>query len=90
MQPLPSLDDLIGIEHCKLGFFQELRQKLEELQASNLESERRRQEISAILDGITDLMMVLSADMRIVSVNHVFRKIMEIDPEKNEISTAMA
>ena len=79
MQARPSLDDLIGIEHCKLGFFQELRQKLEELQAANMESEQRRIEISAILDGITDMMMVLSSDMRIVSVNHVFREVMGVD-----------
>ena len=37
-----SVEDLIGIEHCKLGFYQELRQKLEELQDANLESERSR------------------------------------------------
>jgi two-component system, NtrC family, sensor kinase len=75
----PSLEDLIGIEHCKLGFFQELRQKIDELQESNLESEERRQEIAAILDGITDIMMVLSEDLCIISVNHVFKEVMGID-----------
>lgn len=67
-----SLEDLVGIEHVKLGFFQDLRQKIEELKKSNKQSEERRREIGAILDGITDLMMVLSEDMRILSVNHVF------------------
>lgn len=75
----PSLEDLIGIEHCKLGFFQELRQKIDELQESNLESEERRQEIAAILDGITDIMMVLSEDLCIISVNHVFKEVMGIE-----------
>lgn len=75
----PSLEDLIGIEHCKLGFFEELRQKLKELKSANTESEQRRQEIAAILDGITDLMMVLSEDLRIISVNRVFHKILGID-----------
>ncbi|GAB6038489.1 ATP-binding protein [Fundidesulfovibrio butyratiphilus] len=75
----PSLEDLVGIDHCKLGFYQELRQKLDELQRANLESERRRREIAAILDGIADLMMVLSEDMRILSANHVFREVMGID-----------
>ena len=70
----PSLEDLIGIEHSKLDFYQELRQKVEELQEAHQESELRRQEIAAILDGITDLMMVLSPDLRILSVNHVFRQ----------------
>ena len=51
-----TLDDLIGIEHSKLGFYQELRQKVEELQEAHQESELRRQEIAAILDGITDIM----------------------------------
>ncbi|MDK2956601.1 MAG: two-component system, NtrC family, sensor kinase [Desulfovibrionales bacterium] len=74
-----QLSDLIGIEHSKLGYFQELRQKIEELQVANKESENRRREIAAILDGITDVMMVLSEDMRIISVNGVFRALFD-DP----------
>jgi len=70
----PSLEDLIGIEHGKLGFFQELRQTIEALKDANAQSEQRRREIAAILDGITDLMMVLGPDLRILSVNHVFRQ----------------
>lgn len=82
MRQHPSLEDLVGIEHCKLGFYQELRQKLEELQVANLESEEQRREVAAILDGITDIMMVLSEDLCIISVNHVFREVMGIeDPE---------
>ncbi len=70
----PSLEDLIGIEHSKLGFFQELRQTIEALKDANAQSSQRRREIAAILDGITDLMMVLTPDLRILSVNHVFRQ----------------
>lgn len=70
----PSLEDLIGIEHSKLGFFQELRQTIEALKDANTQSAQRRREIAAILDGITDIMMVLSSDLRILSVNHVFRQ----------------
>lgn len=78
--PQPTdLEDLIGIEHSKLGFFQELRQKIEELKESNKRSEEQRREIAAILDGITDVMMVLSENLRIISVNHVFRKLFD-DP----------
>ncbi|WP_035064449.1 two-component system sensor histidine kinase NtrB [Nitratidesulfovibrio termitidis] len=77
-----SLDDLIGIEHSKLGFFQELRQTIEQLKAAHRESERNRLEIEAILDGITDLMMVLSKDLRIIAVNHVFYEILGVrEPE---------
>ena len=70
----PSLEDLIGIEHTKLGFFQELRQTIEALKDANTQSSQRRREIAAILDGITDIMMVLSPELRILSVNHVFRQ----------------
>ncbi|MEG6506145.1 two-component system sensor histidine kinase NtrB [Nitratidesulfovibrio sp. 1201_IL3209] len=73
-----SLDDLIGIEHSKLGFFQELRQTIVQLKAAHRESERSRLEIEAILDGITDLMMVLSKDLRIIAVNHVFYDILGV------------
>lgn len=78
--PLPTdLKDLIGIEHSKLGFFQELRQKVEELKESNKRSEEQRREIAAILDGITDVMMVLSERLQIISVNNVFRELFD-DP----------
>jgi signal transduction histidine kinase len=81
-QSHPSLEDLIGIEHSKLGFFQELRQKIEELKRLHQSSEDQRREISAVVDGITDVMMVLSEDLRIISVNHVFRALFpDIQPE---------
>ena len=69
-----TLEDLVGIEHCKLGFYQDLQQKVEQLKNSNQELERKRQEIQALLDGITDLMVVLSEDLRIQRVNHVFEQ----------------
>ncbi len=69
---ITTLEDLIGIEHSKLGFYQELQQKVEQLKTSNEELQRKRQEIQAVLDGITDLMLVLSEDLQIQRVNHVF------------------
>lgn len=72
MKSIASLEDLIGIEHCKLGFYQELQQKVEQLKNSNDELEKKRQELQAVLDGITDLMLVLSDDLKIQQVNHVF------------------
>lgn len=74
MKPETTLEDLIGIEHCKLGFYQELQQKVTQLKASNFELDKKRKEVQAILDGITDLMAVLSEDLRTQRVNHVFYK----------------
>lgn len=80
-----SMADLIGIEHTKLDFFQEVQRKVEELKTANSESENQRQEITAILDGITDVMMVLSEDMRIISVNHVFTKLFSYPNEQTAV-----
>lgn len=67
-----TLEDLVGIEHSKLGFYQELQQKVEQLRTSNQSLEKKRKEIQAVLDGITDLMLILSDDLKIQRVNHVF------------------
>lgn len=75
MQKEPTLEDLIGIEHAKLGFFREVQEKIAELRASNQELARKKNTIQAILNGITDLMVVLAEDYRIVSVNGVFSEI---------------
>ena len=78
---ITTLEDLVGIEHSKLGFYQELQQKVEQLKTSNLELEGKRKEIQAVLDGITDLMLVLSEDLKIQRVNHVFSEwFPDIDP----------
>lgn len=74
MKSSTTLQDLVGIEHCKLGFYQELQQKVEQLKNSNRELEKKRREIQAVLDGITDLMLVVSEDLKIQQVNHVFTK----------------
>lgn len=72
MQQTTTLSDIVGIEHCKVGFFQELQNKIELLNQSNVKLENKRKEIQALLDGITDLMIVLSDDLVIQRVNNVF------------------
>jgi PAS domain S-box-containing protein len=82
MKSKPTLDDLIGVEHSKLGFYRELQQKVAEVEISNLELARRQRQIQAILDGITDVMMVLSLNLKIVSVNQVFQDVFHVpEPE---------
>ncbi len=77
METDTRLEDLIGLEYTKLGFFKEVQVKISELRASNLEVERKRLEIQAILDGITDIMAVVSLEFQILSVNHVFFEFFE-------------
>lgn len=71
----PSIQDILGIGQTKLGYFQEWQIKLLELREAHAESERQRLANLAILEGITDLMMVLDEDLRILSVNRVFEEL---------------
>ena len=70
-----TLQDLIGIEDVKLGFFQEAQKKVEELKTSNRKLQEKQREIQAILDGIADVMIVLSRDFQVLSVNHVYHQL---------------
>lgn len=74
-RPRTTIKDLIGIEDVKLGFFQEAQAKMEELKASNRMLKEKRQEVEAILDAIVDVLIVLSDDLRILSVNNVYHQL---------------
>jgi len=67
-----KLADISGIETVKLGFFKEVKRKIRELEASNRELEQKRRDIQAILDGIPDVMAVISPDKKVLSVNKSF------------------
>jgi hypothetical protein len=57
-----SLNDIIGIESVKLGFFKELQRKLYELKASNVELNQKKRDLKSVLDGIPDVVAVISDD----------------------------
>jgi len=67
-----SLDDIIGIESIKLGFFKEVQKTINELKASNIELERKRRDVQDILNGIPDVVAVVSQDYQVLSVNNAF------------------
>jgi Signal transduction histidine kinase regulating C4-dicarboxylate transport system len=70
-----DIDDILGISQTKLGFFQEWQLNLRALKNAHYESERQRQANAAILEGITDVMMVLDENLRIISVNKVMENL---------------
>ena len=82
MKPKPSIEDLIGLGHTKLGFFKEVQVKMGELRESNRELRRERRHAQAILDGITDIVAVIAPDYRIRSVNHSF---FELYPRRSPV-----
>ncbi|MCX7944989.1 MAG: ATP-binding protein [Deltaproteobacteria bacterium] len=71
-QNKPSLQDLIGIEYIKLGFYRELQEKISELQSSNLQLDIKQQHLQSIIDGITDIMAIVSLDFKITSINRFY------------------
>jgi len=68
----PSLMDIVGPEYTKLGFFRDVQDKMAQLHAYTEELERKKQEIQSILDGIVDVLAVITPDLCIQYVNPVF------------------
>ncbi|MFO7750079.1 MAG: ATP-binding protein [Desulfobacteraceae bacterium] len=80
---MTTLEDIVGLEHTRLLFFEKLKQKISELEAANLEIDQKRLKIQAILDGITDVIAVVSSDFKILSVNEIFFDVFKIScPEQ--------
>ena len=79
-----TLSDIIGPEYTKLGFFREVQEKMGELRTYNRELEEKKQEIQDILNGIMDLLAVISPDYRIVYVNKIFHDYFEITRPQGE------
>ncbi|MBI9090076.1 MAG: PAS domain-containing protein [Desulfobacterium sp.] len=67
-----TLEDIVGLESTKLGFFGEVKNKVAELQATNLKLERKQRQLQAVFDGISDVMAIVSLNFTIISVNSLF------------------
>ncbi len=72
MKKPTTLEDIIGLEYTKLGFFGEVKKNMAKLQATNRQLERKQRKLEAIFDGISDVMLILSANFTILSVNQLF------------------
>ncbi|SMD08118.1 PAS fold-containing protein [Desulfocicer vacuolatum DSM 3385] len=67
-----TLEDIIGLEYTKLGFFGEVKKNMAKLQATNRKLERKQRKLEAIFGGISDVMVILSANFTIISTNDLF------------------
>jgi PAS domain S-box-containing protein len=79
MSTRTQLNDLIGFEYTKLGFFREVQEKIAELEESNAALQTKQQEIQNILDGVTDILALVTPDRRIQGVNQLFLDFYRID-----------
>ncbi len=71
------LEDIIGIEYSKLGFFREAQNRIAQLKTLTEELLRKQGKIQAIIDSISDLMFVIDLDFKILSVNKAYFKIFD-------------
>ncbi|WP_020590114.1 two-component system sensor histidine kinase NtrB [Desulfobacter curvatus] len=72
-----TLDDIIGLKYTKLGFFPEAKHKMIQLKAANIRLERKSQKLQAILDGISDVMVIMSLNFTIITVNRLFSDVFD-------------
>lgn len=65
------LDDLIGIESSKIGYFGEVKQKIQELEAANLSLRTKKSELQAVFDSISDGVLIYDSAGLVQHRNHV-------------------
>lgn len=53
-----NLERLLGLESSKIGFYSEVKQKIQELEAANLELRIKTGELQAVFDAISDSVVI--------------------------------
>ncbi len=67
----PFLDTLLGIESSKIGFYGEVKQKIQELEAANLGLRIKKTELQAVFDAISDGVVIYDRKGLVQHRNHV-------------------
>lgn len=71
-----QLDRLLGLESSKIGFYAEVKQKIRELEATNVDLRTKKSELQAVFDSIRDGLAIFGTDRRVQSRNHVCPRLM--------------
>ncbi len=66
-----QIDRLLGLESSKIGFYAEVKQKIRELETTNLDLRTKKSELQAVFDSIRDGLVLFGEDRRVQSRNHV-------------------
>ncbi|ABQ27727.1 two-component system sensor histidine kinase NtrB [Geotalea uraniireducens] len=67
----PNLERLLGLESSKIGFYSEVKQKIQELEAANLGLRIKTNELQAVFDAISDSVVIYDHNGCIQHRNHV-------------------
>ena len=65
------LDTLLGIDSSKIGFYAEVKQKIQELEAANLSLRTKKTELQAVFDAISDCVVIYDRGGAVQYRNHV-------------------
>jgi len=65
------LDHLLGLGSSKIGFYAEVKQKIQELEAANLGLRTKKSELQAVFDAIGDGIIIYDANGIVQHRNHV-------------------
>ena len=65
------IDSLLGLESSKIGFYSEVKQKIQELEAVNLGLRFKQMELQAIFDAISDGVVIYDSRKLVQHRNHV-------------------
>jgi two-component system, NtrC family, sensor kinase len=66
-----SLERLLGLNSSKIGFYAEVKQKIQELEAANLGLRIKKSELQAIFDAISDGVVIYDSNRFVQHRNHV-------------------
>ncbi len=66
-----SLDRLLGLGSSKIGFYSEVKQKIQELEAANLSLRIKKSELQAIFDSISDGVVIYNNKGQVQQRNHI-------------------
>ncbi len=65
------LDSLLGIETSKIGFYAEVKQKIQELEAANLSLRSKKTELQTVFNAIGDAVMIYDRAGKVQYRNHL-------------------
>ncbi len=66
-----TLDRLLGLESSKIGYYSEVKQKIQELEAANLGLRAKSSELQAVFDSIGDGVAIYNSSGHVQHRNHV-------------------
>ncbi len=65
------LDRLLGLESSKIGYYADVKQKIQELEAANLGLRTKKSELQAVFDSIGDALVIYDNNGLVQHRNHV-------------------